>query len=264
MGLVKSFLSWMALMKFIKRDPSPYMPHIRQDPPKAIKLWSHDDYLRLVEFCNDKLEYQLNLWLIILAYNTGMSISDCCLLTWSEVALKIDGPCYIKRIRRKMKARTGARATCVIPIIPGSELWVWFKRMERARGLLYPEDRYQGVEWVNQDAAESYDTKELKRSFYSLFKAVFGVEVAGRSFRNLRNSFCSRMVNSGVDSVLITKMTGHTRLDQLSAYVMPDLRALQDAMRTGMKWVEQHPNSTDVIEPEQPDNVIRPSDHKAI
>lgn len=252
----KAYLAWLKAMGLITHDPGFATPLAKSELPDKPKVWTHSEYKRLVEFCETKVDYHTKLWIIVLGYHTGMSMVDCSYLKWDEVSLPDDGACFIHRTRHKMRTRTGSRSQCVIPIVPGSELWVWFKRMQRARENIYKQDWYKGIDWVNHDAAEEYETKRNRDEWGFLFTKCFGAGREGRSFKNFRNSFISRLINAGVNELLVSQMTGHTNMNQLRAYVLPNLRSMQDAIVLGMKWAEENANSRLVIETTKPQSVI--------
>lgn len=237
----KKFLGWLKLMGVITHDPSLALPQIRKPTPLPQRKWEHWEYRRIIDYGSRLPHFNVHTWLTMLAYHTGMSLKDCCLLQWHEVVLKDDEPSYIEKPRAKMATRLGNKVTCTIPIIAESELWVWIKRLEsrRSRNL----DRRDGGDYVHQDAPVLYARQKPKASdaLRRFYIAAIGSyrELYGRSFRNFRTSFCSRLVNSGADTVLVSKMTGHSRLEQLSDYVQPDIRAMQDAMVRALNWVEK-------------------------
>jgi integrase len=237
---VKKFLGWLKVMNVIGLDPSMALPKVKMPAPLPPKKWEHFEYQAIVKHGARLPHRNVHTWLTILGYHSGMSIKDCALLKWDEVVLVDDGPCFIQKMRAKMASRLGAKALCTIPIIPGGELWVWIKRLEGRRHRAYK--RNDGMEYVHQDAPGYYacdhpTISERMRTFFA--EALGWKEMKDRSFRNLRNSFCSRLVNSGADTVLVSKMTGHQRLEQLSDYVQPDIRAMQDAMVRALQWIEK-------------------------
>lgn len=239
-SVVRKFLAWLKIMGVITHDPSLALPNLRTPAPPPRKMWDHEEYTRIVRYGSRLPHRHCQTWLTILGYHTGMSLIDCAHLTWEEVVLKDDGPSYIQKPRAKLRTRLGRKAIFMVPILAGSEVWRWIKRLEARQPRNYK--RADGINYVHQDAPNYYECRnptmsERMRSFFAEELTYPGLK--NRSFRHLRNSFCSRMINSGTDSVLVAQMTGHTRLEQLADYALPDIRALQDAMIRAMRWVEK-------------------------
>lgn len=215
---VRAYLRWLMVMGVITVDPGVALKSPSKPPSKPKKIFTHEEYRKLVE----RAPTQTIAWLLVLGYHTGMSLVDCCTLEWDEVKLPESGPCYIQRIRSKMHGRHGTRATATIPVLPGGELWVWLKRIEK----------YRDLGPVSVDACESYHDGSLNWALVQFFKND------ERSFQHLRNSFCSRLINSGTDAVLVSKMTGHSSLTQLADYVAPDIESMQNAVLRGLRYAE--------------------------
>lgn len=237
--VVKAFLAWMKMMGVIEADPSIGLPKLKGPPNHPARSWTHTEYRTMIAYLDKRPHLQTFMWLLILGYHTGMSFVDCCYLTWEEVTLIENGPCYINRIREKLRRQHGAKATCIIPIVPGGELWQHFKKREAVRHLQYK--RHDGIEYVNQDAELFYTNPQRSTRMRIYFdNAVGGRHIAkNRSFRNLRNSFCTRLMNSGADAVMVSKITGHSNVNQLAHYVEPDILQMQQIMVDGLRWAEQ-------------------------
>ncbi len=218
---VKSYLRWLHINGAIDRDPGVVIKPMTDPPPKPKLIFTHEEYHQLTRPGN-----YLS-WLITLGYHTGYSLGDCCNLVWDDVHIEGDKPSYIKIIRKKMLSRRGAGATAVVPIIVGSELWVWLKRWESEREPIL------GLDLVCGEAWEAYQERTVHHELIMRFRPY-----KPRSFRNLRNTFCSRLINSGTDAVLVAKMTGHSSLTQLADYVAPDLEAMQQAVLRGLRYAE--------------------------
>ena len=237
-GILRKFLRWLKLMGLIQHDPSLALPSITKPKPGPPKLWLHHEYRKIVDYASEKGWLQPLLFLVVLGYNTGMGTHECCYLKWDEVVMQENGPCYIQKARSKLGFRMGQRAFFTVPIIPGGELWVMMKKLEARRrpGAIYVHDDLQNM-YISTYPEIMHNLKG------KLLIPALGAEVVhGRSFRNFRNSFCSRLINAGVDSTLVAKMTGHSDLGQLARYVMPNLRAMSDALVKAMRWAEDESN----------------------
>lgn len=236
---VKRFLGWLKLVGVITHDPSIAVPWLKQPERLPPRPWLHEEYRKIIDYGNDNQHARLDglVFLVVLGYHTGMGLVDCCYLRWEEVVLSEDKPSYIQKFRAKLGQK---KVLATIPIVPGSELWVWMKRLEARRATNYK--RHDGIEYVHQDLPGYYEcpvpsiAKRLKGWLF--IPAIGRDQMGNRSFRHFRNSFCSRLINSGSDALLVSKMSGHRDLSMLSSYVLPNLRAMQDALVNGMRWAE--------------------------
>lgn len=234
--VVKKFLRWMKNCQIIQIDPSPFLPELRMQPPPPARMWTHNEYTAMVRWAEDKPKYQLPLWLFILGYHSGMSLVDCCHLLWEEVTLRDDGPCMIQRMRTKTQPRLGARAQFTVPVLVGGELWRWLKVLEK--------DRPAGAEYVHREAPNAYKSRDGASIRVGIAEMALGAlgRQPNKTFRHLRNSFSSRLINSGADAVLVSKMTGHQNLEQLAHYVLPNIRKMQECVFNALRWVESQEN----------------------
>lgn len=233
--MLRAFLNWLRDIGIIQMNPSVALARLPQTPPRHTGVFSHAEYTKIVAYGTENPDqFAVATWLVVLSYHTGLSLVDCCDLRWDEVHIDPNGPCYIARIRQKMKMRSGKKALCTIPIVVGGELWNWIIRLEK---------QYRGNNpYVHPEAPLLYADKsvEPKRRFQKLFaRALTWRGVKGRTFRSLRNTFCSRLLNAGVDSALVAKMTGHSNLSQLLTYATPDIRTMQAAVTRGLKHVTE-------------------------
>lgn len=239
-SVTASYLSWLRLMGAIQVDPSPCMPKIRSTPPQPKQTFTHEEYIRMFAYAEERGSCATHQWLLVLGYHTGMSLVDCCGLRWSQVQLPDDGPCCIRKMRAKLISRFGTRSTFTVPIVVGSELWVWFKKMQaRHKNDI---DNTGANDFVNPEAGDwlsiRYEEPTQQMTWF-IRKAIGGEKARNmRSFRNLRNTFASRLINAGVDAVLVSKMTGHQTLSQLAEYLVPEHGSMQEAVLKGLRHVE--------------------------
>jgi integrase len=240
--ITAAYLRWIHLMGAIEKDPSVCLPKCRKTPPTQKAVFTHEEYLRMVKYGEDN-GYTTELWLLTLGYHSGMSIVDCCTLRWTEVQLEDNGPCYIRRIRTKLSPRYGIRAMCTIPIIVGNELWCWFKRFQKIRTEQLAFEREEHLQYVSQAAVDLMETSGMEATWTmsTFIRRALGQDHKGRTFKHLRNTFCSRLINSGTDSILAAKMTGHADPKQLADYVVPEQEAMQGAVLRAWRHVENKP-----------------------
>lgn len=234
---IRSFLLWLYEMGFVPRDyrnllPMQKMP-TRPDPP----LWSDEEYETVKDYCKDRAWAQLPLWLWILAYRTGMEMKDCCHLRWCDVELNIDGPSFIDVYRIKLHMH-GDKARCLIPVIPGTDIHEWLLKLKTVNKFDRP--REDGItDYVHIDAPSSYSDNRFHDELFDDFHTIWeqtGVRKKGRTFRHLRHTFCSNLINSGAQFSLICRMTGHQNMSTLLRYLKPDRRSLQENLAKAFEY----------------------------
>lgn len=228
-GYVRAFLRWLHQMRFITYDLSQCLPRLSAPATSAPIAVTEEQYQAMKKWAHDRLWAQPFLWLIILGYRTGMSLIDCCHLRWENVHLDDNGPSYISIIRQKMATRSGEKARCQIPIIPGSDLHKWL--LGRKQVVNYK--RFDGInDYVHQDCPGLYAWSGGFDGIHEQLRRIFkGAGIPkGTTFKNLRNSLCSNLVNSGMNIALVCKITGHSNPKMLLTYLKPDRMALQDGM----------------------------------
>lgn len=228
---VRDFLRFMKKMGHLKHDLSEYIYNVKQEAPKPVKIFTDEEYENIKKWCAGKEQYVPHLWLIILGYRTGMSLIDCCNLRWKDVRLNENGPSYIDVYRQKL-IRHGEKALCQIPIVPGTDVHQWLLMFNKTKHLNYK--RFDGItDYVHQDCPGLYTYPEpcemLRNKFKRIFRAA-GIR-DGKTFRNLRNTFCSNLVNSGAQLALICKMTGHQNVKTLLAYLKVDRASMSDELQ---------------------------------
>jgi site-specific recombinase XerD len=231
---VCGFLRFLHKMGYTREDLGQLIPRPPPIPSRVPQIITEDEYERLKAWCHGKLSWQVHLWLIILGYRTGMSLVDCCHLRWCHVTLNENGPSYID-VHRIKTARLGMKALCQIPIVPMTDVHDWMLHLKKQEHLNYK--RFDGItDFVHQDAPGLYACTfaRVAQDFVKIFK---GAKVGeGKTFRNLRNAFCSNAVNSGMQTGLVCKMTGHSSTSMLLKYLRPDRQALQDGLQKSFQY----------------------------
>lgn len=230
---IRPFLKWLKIMGYVREDLEDALPSVASSAPAEAQMFTEEEYERIKAYCTGRNWCQLHLWLIILAYRTGMSLVDCCHLRWRDIHLNENGPSYID-IHRIKTRRMGQKALCQIPIIPMTDLHEWLLNLKKVEHLNYT--RHDGVkDFVHQDAPGYYACtfQRLPQDFKNIFNRA---GVFGKTFRNFRNSFCSNLVNSGTQIALVCKMTGHNNVTTLLRYLKADRRALQDGLAKSYQY----------------------------
>lgn len=230
---IKPFLKFLKTMGYIYEDLGEVIP---KPPPVVYKepaIFTEEEYESIKAWCTGRNWCQVHLWLMILAYRTGMSLVDCCHLRWCHVHLNDNGPSYID-IHRVKTARLGNKSLCQIPIIPFTDVHTWLLHLKKQEHLNYI--RHDGIkDFVHQDAPGLYACT-FWRPQQDFRKIFLRAGVHGKTFRNFRNSFCSNLVNSGTQIALVCKMTGHNNVTMLLRYLKADRRALQDGLSKSFQY----------------------------
>lgn len=242
---VKAFLKWLKKMNYISTDLWESVTLLPRKPVASPQIFTEEDYQKIKAFCKDRDGYQPHLWLVILSYHTGMSLVDCCHLRWRNVHLNDDGPSYIDIYRTKVK-RLGEKALCQIPIIPFTDLHEWLLKLKKVPAVTKWHqrwiDHYEGmVDFVHEDCPGlySYTNQRLARQFEDIFRQSGVCKNKEKTFRHLRNTFCSNLVNSGAQLALICKMTGHNNVQTLLKYLKADRVSMQDGLNKAFEFAKE-------------------------
>lgn len=252
----RAFVRWLKALGYITHDPCAVLPPVRSEPPKPAQIWTHAEYVQIQSYCRNKIWAQPYAWLIMLGYRTGLSLVDCAYLRWSEVFLHDDKPSYIRRVRQKLAFR-GEKAVCVIPIVARSDVHEMLLLLQSTRHLntMVHDDC---PDPVHQNGPTIYKSTWFKchRAFKSIFfkalKHMGGYR--DRTFRHLRQTFCTNLMNSGAEAALVCKMTGHANVQMLARYLQPDIKVLEEQLARSFRFAEEQSGS----------KVILPIDHNRI
>lgn len=145
--------------------------------------------------------------LLTIGLYTGLRISDCSLLKWSEV----DFEKKILRVR-PIKTRKHMDAPVEIPIHPAL--------------LKLLEAMPHESEYVSAANADDYLNGHASGKVVDLFKKC-GIETSKKEngktklvcgFHSLRHTFVSNAINSGMSPLLVQRIVGHSSVDMTSAY----------------------------------------------
>lgn len=240
---VKGFLRWLKKMQYIHDDLWEAVPSLPKEAVAKPEIFTEDEFNRIKEYCTGRDWAQPHLWLAILGYRTGMSLVDCCHLRWRDVHLNENGPSFIDIYRIKTK-RLGEKALCQIPIIPFTDVHEWLIKLKKVPATTQWHQNWithydDMVDFVHQDCPGlyMYPFPRISKDFERIFKeAKCG---KGKTFRHLRNTFCSNLVNSGTQMALICKMTGHNNVQTLLGYLKADREALEDGLNKAFNFAKE-------------------------
>lgn len=218
-GYVVRFLTWMERTRRV-----PYSPHhaVRQPAVRTERKTAtitRDDYLKLREAAAG---HWMD-WIIMLGWNTGMSISDCMRLTWGNVDLD---NCVIRITRLK----SGSEA--IIPFDPHDELGRALMERRAESPDAKPDDFVCGEAGIRVDNDHPLVSHKGVSQFRHIAKRA-GL-APGKRFHGMRHAYVSMLANSGMSTALAAKVSGHVDPRVFARYVHPDsstLRALVGAAK---------------------------------
>lgn len=230
---VKSFLRFLKRQKYVMDDLAECIPTLLDNEPRITRVFTEEEYEKIKTYCAGRSWCQPHLWLFILGYRTGMSLIDCCHLRWRNVHLNNDGPSYMDIYRIKMSSRMGERSICQIPIVPFSDVHLWLLNLKNVT----PWKRADGItDYVHQEGPGLYacEFQRLRQDFKNICIRA-GVDPK-KTFKCLRNSLCSNLVNSGMQLGQVCQITGHNSVKVLLSYLKPDRQVLQDGMAAAQQY----------------------------
>lgn len=145
--------------------------------------------------------------LIIIGMYTGLRLSDCAMLKWSEV----DFSQNVLRVV-PIKTRKHMDGPIEIPMHPALR-----KTLEEA-----PREG----EFVSEENARQYKNETLGRNVVNLFEEI-GLETSKKengktkllcSFHSLRHTFVSIALNNNMSPMLVQKIVGHAAVSMTESY----------------------------------------------
>ena len=212
---VRRYLRWLVRTGRTTNRPHEAirLPKIRVE--RTINPITREEYIKLREA---SAGHWMD-WVILLGWNTGMSIGDCMMLRWCDID---ESRCVIK-IRR---IKTGTES--VIPFDPSDELGRAIKARRDASPNAAPED------YVSSDAGQRVriDSQAVAKVGCDSFRYI--ARKAGlppnKHFHCMRHSFVSMLANSGMSTIMATKVSGHLDPRVFAKYVHTDA----DSMRQGV------------------------------
>lgn len=169
----------------------------------------------------------------MVAYHTGMSLCDCCNLLWSEVDLD-------RGIIVKARQKTGV--PCVIPVQNSrlyDSLCVMHKAWLKRRGLEESADFSDIDAPVSREAVRMYNMPTRMQT--NLRRAIAKKNLPKFGWHDLRRLFVSRLLQAGMNPVVIAKMTGHRNLDMILRYATIHDNTIIDAFNEAKEKVPDDP-----------------------
>lgn len=172
----------------------------------------------LAKILNEAKTHDMKL-LITIGIYTGLRISDCAMLKWSEV----DFEKKILKVR-PIKTRKHMEAAIEIPI--------------HATLMKMLESTPHQSEYVSQLNANGYKNGHIGGNVVELFKKC-GIETSKKvngkvklicGFHSLRHTFVSNAINAGMSPLLVQKIVGHSSVDMTSAYFHDNMEKMTEGI----------------------------------
>lgn len=207
---VRRFLVWMQKVGIIEDSPHTALRIQKGQPVNQKPPMTHEQYLTLRQVSHG---HWLD-WIFLLAWNTGMSLYDCCALRWENVDMD---RCFI-HIRRK---KSGTES--IIPFSPSEELGI-------ALNARMPKDTKPDG-YVCEEAGIRIDPLNgvtLHRAMIAHIMRRAGIK--GVSMHSMRRSYISMLANSGMNTALASKISGHLDPKVFASYVRPDPETLRKSV----------------------------------
>lgn len=219
---VKQFLRWCHRMDYIKSELGFLVPVIRVAIP-APRRFSPEQYAALKEITKGTIWHYAS----IMAYRTGMRLSDVCLLKWENVNLEEMFIAYIPfKTRRK-----GISALC--PIESGGDLHEVILDMSRNRSTHEIWSAYVCPEmamYYPKDGGRLAFRTNGAGSGRTFAQCCHKIGARHLSFHKLRNSFMSRAVDANLNWMKVCQITGLRTFSVMMRYAKPDANVLRKDM----------------------------------
>ena len=226
---VRRFLRWLVRTGRTVNRPHEAirLPKVRVE--RTINPITREEYMKLREVAAG---HWMD-WVILLGWNTGMSIGDCMMLRWCDID---EGKCIIK-IRR---IKTGTES--VIPFEPDDELGRVIKARRDASPNAAPEE-YVSHEAGQRVRLDSYAVSKVGCDSFRYLARKAGISTS-KHFHCMRHSFVSMLANSGMSTIIATKVSGHLDPRVFARYVHTDT----DALRKGVCEAKARAGNLDEVD----------------
>lgn len=209
---LKRYFDWCVKRGYAKENPVNYdlLQKIIVVPADR-QFFTVDNYRKVLDVCRVNPR---PFWYgaVMVGWNTGLRISDVSMLAWDSIEAETE----VMRIKLWKVRRMNI--TVEIPIDP--DLYDYLMELKKA-------PKYPGNPYVFPDMFGYY---QIQPWLVGQFRTICNkAGLPDHSFHSLRHSFISRMINCGVDSQIVSAITGLS-LKQISTYAHISLGAKRDAM----------------------------------
>jgi len=185
------------------------------------RILTNEETKRLVEAANDHLKP-----ILIIALNTGMRRGEILSLKWENI--KLSKRCIYIEDSKAGKSRSIPMNGLVIEamsIIPQNSEYVFYNPITKG------------------------PIQDVKTAFKSVCK---NVKIKGLRFHDLRHTFATNLIISGVDLVTVSKILGHSSIQMTMRYVNPNSETMKQAVNKLAEFYEQTRQKVDSVEIDRP------------
>lgn len=214
-GILKVFFAWCRTIKLMTENPLEGLPVLKAAAVHKVPF-TYEQHQSLLELIATGIKRPRQVghypkWdhLCSLGWHLGLRFSDCCFLKWDQIDFVSDV------ITARPHKRAHVRQIIGLPIEP-----------ELRDHLVSLHDN--GCEFVDPEARHDYyaHRREMLKDF-RFFCDRCGLPE--HSFHSYRHGFVTRLLNAGIDAVIIADMTGHT-LEMIRGYAHISTEAKASAL----------------------------------
>jgi integrase/recombinase XerC len=221
---LSEFFRWLVQNGVIEKSPLDNFPKIREaDVYKTPFLW--EEFQQLLDVAPFIAARNSINWrhAILVGWHTGLRLSDCALLKWSEVDMISD------EINVRPHKMWHVRRQVGIPIEPSLRTHLMGLLPE---GLLLPATD----DYVDPWFAEMY--RRRPDTLCHQFRVMCDrLALHRHSFHSLRHGFVTRLINAGVEATVISSMTGQS-LETIQDYAHVSVAARREALERSRRHQE--------------------------
>lgn len=228
LNVFRVFFNWCHRKEYLIMSPSKLLRPPRNRRPPVL-TFSHEEYLKIKEATAGTMWH----WFTICSYRTGMSPVDVCLLRRASINWE---SMVITAARHKLLHM--GDFTVTIPILPGSDLH------EQLTALWEnPVDMWPGPDYISPELASQYLSRHTIRVIFTPYTNILRkLGIQRKTARHWRHTFLSGLANSGINTALGCKMSGHTNPRMFTRYVLPDVDAMRQALMKSNEFMERKHN----------------------
>lgn len=207
-------------VRWVKENPVKHAKHRLK--ARSVERWLTDkEEETLISACEDKLSNQLQ-DIVLLDLNTGLSQEEIVNLQWKQIDFSR---------RTLIVKRSKTERTRTIPL-NGKAMEILTRR-NKVRTL-------SGYIFFN-GAGNKVDTGKLKKAFG---KAVKESGIEHCRFHDLRHTFATRLVQTGVELYIVSKLLGHKSITTTQRYA----HHYPESLRKGVEVLDSCHKSVTKIE----------------
>jgi len=207
--IVRSFIRWCAGSRRVSEDYHYGIKIPSQPPQRPREPFSKAE----IDLIVSNLKEDWEKFPVLLAWNTGLAISDCCNLTWGEVDMELG-------IISRRRIKTGKPTTTTFQ--QGSELHLALKRRVDEETRRYTRLVHGLPVCTPAFGRVGNYTARLRAAL-----KMSGLD-ANKTFHNIRATVISDMVNSGVPYEVARQITGITNPKIYASYATVNTETIRE------------------------------------